>query len=250
MLGTHQQPLSLQKNPSILQISITFKNQQVLKDVSWDVKKGEKVGLVGVNGAGKTTQLQIITGALQPDAGNVIKAKENMRIAYLTQEFDVTPSNTVREEFMSAFGEQVMTQCWYCGACCLFRLMQCSTTNAALHHQMQTCVIYMQHAWCTGYLSSLHPGRMLQLLPSQPLECIQSNRNLAWAIPLGGLRWNPWCHDHHHSITLSCKLLLLLPNSPQDLSITMTPKNPQHMFVCHTPLHACDVTTIAHPAYR
>ena len=91
----------------LLQISITFKNQQVLKDVSWDVKKGEKVGLVGVNGAGKTTQLQIITGALQADSGNVIKAKENMRIAYLTQEFDVTPSNTVREEFMSAFGEQV-----------------------------------------------------------------------------------------------------------------------------------------------
>lgn len=90
-----------------LQVSITFKNQQVLKDVSWDVKKGEKVGLVGVNGAGKTTQLQIITGALQADSGNVIKAKDNMRIAYLTQEFDVTPSNTVREEFMSAFGEQV-----------------------------------------------------------------------------------------------------------------------------------------------
>ena len=78
-----------------------------MKDVTWDVKKGEKVGLVGVNGAGKTTQLQIITGALQQDAGNVIKAKENMRIAYLTQEFDVTPTNTVREEFMSAFGEQV-----------------------------------------------------------------------------------------------------------------------------------------------
>lgn len=91
-------------------VSITFKNQQVLKDVSWDVKKGEKVGLVGVNGAGKTTQLQIITGALQADSGNVIKAKDNMRIAYLTQEFDVTPSNTVREEFMSAFGEQVKVQ--------------------------------------------------------------------------------------------------------------------------------------------
>lgn len=96
-----------------MQISITFKNQQVLKDVSWDVKKGEKVGLVGVNGAGKTTQLQIITGALQADSGNVIKAKENMRIAYLTQEFDVTPSNTVREEFMSAFGEQVLSNLVY-----------------------------------------------------------------------------------------------------------------------------------------
>ncbi|EFN51164.1 hypothetical protein CHLNCDRAFT_28318, partial [Chlorella variabilis] len=40
-------------------VAITFKNQQVLRDISWDVKKGERVGLVGVNGAGKTTQLQV-----------------------------------------------------------------------------------------------------------------------------------------------------------------------------------------------
>lgn len=90
-----------------LQISVTFKNHQVLKDVSWDVKKGERVGLVGVNGAGKTTQLQIITGALMPDSGEIIKARENMKIAYLTQEFDVNPSRTVREEFFSAFGDQM-----------------------------------------------------------------------------------------------------------------------------------------------
>ncbi|PRW33209.1 ABC transporter F family member 5 [Chlorella sorokiniana] len=88
-------------------IAITFKNQQVLRDISWDVKKGERVGLVGVNGAGKTTQLQIIIGALTPDSGEVIKAKEDMRIAYLTQEFDVDPRRTVREEFMSAFADQV-----------------------------------------------------------------------------------------------------------------------------------------------
>ena len=125
-----QQPLCSQQTPCVLQISITFKKQQVLKDVSWDVKKGEKVGLVGVNGAGKTTQLQIITGALQPDAGNVIKAKENMRIAYLTQEFDVTPSNTVREEFMSAFGEQVVTQ-----YCCLLAAFaaSCKAAPEMLH---------------------------------------------------------------------------------------------------------------------
>lgn len=88
-------------------ISITFRNQQVLRGVTWDVKKGERVGLVGVNGAGKTTQLQIITGQLQPDFGEVIKAKPNMNIAHLTQEFDVVASRTVREEFMSAYGESV-----------------------------------------------------------------------------------------------------------------------------------------------
>lgn len=89
-----------------VQIAITFKNQQVLKDVSWDVKKGERVGLVGINGAGKTTQLQIITGALAPDSGNIVKVRHNMRIAYLTQDFDVTKTNTVREEFMAVYKEQ------------------------------------------------------------------------------------------------------------------------------------------------
>lgn len=88
-------------------VSKTFKGGTVLKDVSWDVKKGERAGLVGVNGAGKTTQLKIIAGEEEPDSGNVIKVKENMKIAFLTQEFEVVPSRTVREEFMSAFAEQM-----------------------------------------------------------------------------------------------------------------------------------------------
>lgn len=88
-------------------ISKTFKGTAVLKDVSWDVKKGERVGLVGVNGAGKTTQLKIIVGEEDADSGNLIKAKENMKIAFLTQEFEVVASRTVREEFMSAFAEQM-----------------------------------------------------------------------------------------------------------------------------------------------
>mmetsp|Transcript_4201 Transcript_4201/g.11356 ORF Transcript_4201/g.11356 Transcript_4201/m.11356 type:complete len:726 (+) Transcript_4201:1136-3313(+) len=88
-------------------ISVTFKNQQVLTNCSWEVKKGERVGLVGVNGAGKTTQLQIIQGKVQQDAGEVIKAKRNMKIAYLAQEFDVDPKRTVREEFYQVYDQQV-----------------------------------------------------------------------------------------------------------------------------------------------
>ncbi|KAK9111138.1 hypothetical protein Scep_018657 [Stephania cephalantha] len=88
-------------------ISKSYKGATVLKNVSWEVKKGEKVGLVGVNGAGKTTQLRIITGEEEPDSGNVIKAKHNMKIAFLSQEFEVALSRTVREEFMSAFKEEM-----------------------------------------------------------------------------------------------------------------------------------------------
>ncbi|KAG6543893.1 hypothetical protein Mapa_014733 [Marchantia paleacea] len=88
-------------------ISKTYKGQQVLKDVSWEVKKGEKVGLVGVNGAGKTTQLRIISGEEEADSGSVIKVNQKMKIAFLTQEFEVVASRTVREEFLNAFGEQM-----------------------------------------------------------------------------------------------------------------------------------------------
>ncbi|XP_022740757.1 ABC transporter F family member 5-like [Durio zibethinus] len=88
-------------------ISKSYKGVTVLKNVSWEVKKGEKVGLVGVNGAGKTTQLRIITGQEEADSGNVIKAKPNMKVAFLNQEFEVSMSRTVREEFMSAFKEEM-----------------------------------------------------------------------------------------------------------------------------------------------
>ncbi|KAJ7567136.1 hypothetical protein O6H91_02G133200 [Diphasiastrum complanatum] len=89
-------------------VSKTFKNAPVLKDVNWEVKKGERVGLVGINGAGKTTQLKIITGEEEPDSGSVVKVKDNMKIIYLTQEFEVLPSRTLREELMSAFKEQML----------------------------------------------------------------------------------------------------------------------------------------------
>ncbi|KAJ0803849.1 putative ABC transporter, AAA+ ATPase domain, P-loop containing nucleoside triphosphate hydrolase [Helianthus annuus] len=88
-------------------ISKSYKGVTVLKDVSWEVKKGEKVGLVGVNGAGKTTQLRIISGLEEPDSGNVVKAKPNMRISFLSQEFEVSGGRTVREEFMCAFKEEM-----------------------------------------------------------------------------------------------------------------------------------------------
>lgn len=88
-------------------VSKSYKGVTVLKDVSWEVKKGEKVGLVGVNGAGKTTQLRIIAGLEEPESGNVVKAKNNMKIAFLSQEFEVSLSRTVKEELLSAFEEEM-----------------------------------------------------------------------------------------------------------------------------------------------
>ncbi|KAK1267471.1 ABC transporter F family member 5 [Acorus gramineus] len=76
-------------------------------NVNWEVKKGEKVGLVGVNGAGKMTQMRIIPGEEEPDSGNLLKAKPNMKIAFLSQEFEVCQTRTVKEELLSAFKEEM-----------------------------------------------------------------------------------------------------------------------------------------------
>lgn len=46
-------------------------------------------------------------GKLEPDTGEIIKAKRNMKIAYLAQEFDVVPTRTVREEFYSVYDRQI-----------------------------------------------------------------------------------------------------------------------------------------------
>jgi ATP-binding cassette subfamily F protein 3 len=85
-------------------ISKIYPSGEVLKDVNWEVKPGDRIGLVGVNGAGKSTQLKIILGDVEPTAGNVIRPS-SLRIGYLNQEFEVETQRTVREEFWTVFAE-------------------------------------------------------------------------------------------------------------------------------------------------
>lgn len=85
-------------------ISKIYPTGEVLKDVNWEVKSGDRIGLVGANGAGKSTQLKIIAGEVEPTDGTVIRPA-SLHIAYLTQEFEVDPQRTVRDEFWRAFAE-------------------------------------------------------------------------------------------------------------------------------------------------
>lgn len=85
-------------------ISKIFPQGEPLSEVSWEVKPGERVGLVGANGTGKTTQFKIIMGEVEASSGEVFKPKD-AKIAYLTQEFEIDPNNTVRDELLCAFTE-------------------------------------------------------------------------------------------------------------------------------------------------
>ncbi|MFV0363383.1 MAG: ABC-F family ATP-binding cassette domain-containing protein [Suipraeoptans sp.] len=79
-----------------------FGDRAILDDVSFRLLKGEHVGLIGANGEGKSTFLNIITGDLQPDEGKVTWAK-NIRIGYLDQHVALKQGDTIRDVLKSAF---------------------------------------------------------------------------------------------------------------------------------------------------
>tara|TARA_Y100001933_G_scaffold140840_1_gene139721 strand:- start:3146 stop:4753 length:1608 start_codon:yes stop_codon:yes gene_type:complete len=85
-------------------VSKIYSTDYVLKNITWEIKKGEKIGLIGSNGAGKTTQFKILTGEEEQTSGSIIK-EGDPKIAYLKQEFDLQKGRNVRQELESAFLE-------------------------------------------------------------------------------------------------------------------------------------------------
>lgn len=76
-----------------------FKPYHALKDVSFSVNEGETVGILGRNGAGKTTILKLIAGILQPDAGRVIKPK-GITVSLLSLQVGFDPELSGRENIL------------------------------------------------------------------------------------------------------------------------------------------------------
>lgn len=82
-------------------ISKSFGERVILKDMSFTLRRGEKVGIIGRNGSGKSTLLKIITRALEPDSGEV-SFGSNVKPAYYAQGLEgLDGANTVIEELWS-----------------------------------------------------------------------------------------------------------------------------------------------------
>ena len=84
-------------------LSHGFGDRAIFQDVSFRLLKGEHIGLVGANGEGKSTFMNIITGKLMPDEGKVEWAK-NVNVGYLDQHTVLEKGMTIREVLKSAFG--------------------------------------------------------------------------------------------------------------------------------------------------
>lgn len=84
-------------------VSHGFGGRRILDDASFRLNKGEHVGLVGANGEGKSTFLNIITGNIMPDEGS-IEWCNRITTGYLDQRTTLTPGKTIREVLQEAFG--------------------------------------------------------------------------------------------------------------------------------------------------
>jgi ATP-binding cassette, subfamily F, member 3 len=91
-------------------LSLSFSDQQILDDISFNIHSGERIGLVGRNGSGKTTIFKLITGELLPDEGRIAIPK-NYTIGYLKQHLTFTKP-TLLEEACLGLKDDEKDQAW------------------------------------------------------------------------------------------------------------------------------------------
>lgn len=87
---------------TVKKLSHGFGDRAIFNDVSFRLLKGEHVGLIGANGEGKSTFMNIITRKLEPDAGKIEWAN-NVRVGYLDQHAVLTKGLTIRDVLKGAF---------------------------------------------------------------------------------------------------------------------------------------------------
>ena len=80
-------------------ITVNYDGRVIFKELSWVIDSAARVGLIGHNGAGKSSLLKVIAGVYQPDAGSMVKQR-GVSVGYLPQQVELTPGRTLIEEAM------------------------------------------------------------------------------------------------------------------------------------------------------
>ncbi len=89
---------------NIYNLSVAFGGEYLFEEVTFRLGAGDRVGLVGKNGAGKSTMLKLLSKELEPDSG-VIAAEKEIRIGFLKQDIEFIKGRTVLDEAYEAFVE-------------------------------------------------------------------------------------------------------------------------------------------------
>lgn len=89
---------------NIHNLSVSFAGEYLFENVTFRIGAGDRVGLVGKNGAGKSTMLKLLSRDMEPDTGSIAMEKE-LKIGFLRQDIDFIPGRTVLDEAYQAFEE-------------------------------------------------------------------------------------------------------------------------------------------------
>ncbi|MHA6279480.1 ABC-F family ATP-binding cassette domain-containing protein [Salinimicrobium sp. CAU 1759] len=89
---------------NIHNLSVSFGGEYLFEEITFRLGAGDRVGLIGKNGAGKSTMLKILSGEMEPDTGQ-IAADKDLKIGFLKQDIDFVEGRTVLEESYQAFEE-------------------------------------------------------------------------------------------------------------------------------------------------
>ncbi|MFB9055878.1 ATP-binding cassette domain-containing protein [Mariniflexile ostreae] len=89
---------------NIHNLSISFQGEYLFEDITFKLSNGDRIGLIGKNGAGKSTMLKILSKEMEPDTGQIAADKE-LKIGFLKQDIDFVLGRTVLEEAYEAFTE-------------------------------------------------------------------------------------------------------------------------------------------------
>lgn len=87
---------------NIHNLSVSFQGEYLFEDLTFRLGAGDRIGLIGKNGAGKSTMLKILSKEMEPDSGQ-IAADKNLNIGFLKQDIDFVLGRTVLEEAYEAF---------------------------------------------------------------------------------------------------------------------------------------------------
>ena len=89
---------------NIHNLSVSFGGEYLFEEITFRLGAGDRVGLIGKNGAGKSTMLKILSGEMEPDTGQIASDKD-LKIGFLKQDIDFVEGRTVLDESYQAFEE-------------------------------------------------------------------------------------------------------------------------------------------------
>ena len=91
---------------TVLDLSLSFSGKDLFKSVGFQVEPGDRIGLIGPNGSGKTSLLRLLVREISPDRGE-IRIAEGTRIGYLAQDVHETLSGTLLQSILDSIPGRV-----------------------------------------------------------------------------------------------------------------------------------------------